>query len=38
MHDALTVVFGVAALLVMTGLFLVNRPNQTVIDRTKRFL
>lgn len=27
MHDALTVAFGVAALLVIAGLFLVNRPN-----------
>ena len=30
LHEALTVVFGVAALLVIAGLFLVNRPNQTV--------
>jgi len=30
MHDALTVVFALAALLVIAGLFLVNRPNQTV--------
>src|SRR5579871_1097510 len=28
MHDALTPVFGAAALLVIAGLFLVNRPNQ----------
>src|SRR5215475_13541043 len=28
MHDALTLVFGAAALLVIAGLFLVNRPNQ----------
>jgi drug/metabolite transporter (DMT)-like permease len=27
MHDALTPVFGAAALLVIAGLFLVNRPN-----------
>jgi NADH:ubiquinone oxidoreductase subunit 5 (subunit L)/multisubunit Na+/H+ antiporter MnhA subunit len=27
MHDTLTPVFGVAALLVIAGLFLVNRPN-----------
>jgi drug/metabolite transporter (DMT)-like permease len=35
MHDALTLVFGAAALLVIAGLFLVNRPNQpasVVID------
>jgi drug/metabolite transporter (DMT)-like permease len=30
MHDALTLVFGAAALLVIAGLFLVNRPNQSV--------
>ena len=29
MHDTLTPVFGAAALLVIAGLFLVNRPNQT---------
>jgi drug/metabolite transporter (DMT)-like permease len=27
MHDALTMVFGAAALLVIAGLYLVNRPN-----------
>jgi drug/metabolite transporter (DMT)-like permease len=32
MHDTLTPVFGVAALLVMGGLYLVNRPNPPVID------
>jgi len=30
MHDALTMVFGAAALLVIAGLFLVNRPNRMV--------
>jgi drug/metabolite transporter (DMT)-like permease len=30
MHDALTGVFGVAALLVIAGLFLVNRPNHAI--------
>jgi drug/metabolite transporter (DMT)-like permease len=30
MHDTLTPVFGVAALLVIAGLFLVNRPNPVV--------
>ena len=30
MHDALTMVFGVAALLVIAGLYLVNRPNNVV--------
>jgi drug/metabolite transporter (DMT)-like permease len=30
MHDALTPVFGVAALLVIAGLFLVNRPNPAI--------
>jgi drug/metabolite transporter (DMT)-like permease len=30
MHDALTGVFGVAALLVIAGLFLVNRPNPVI--------
>jgi drug/metabolite transporter (DMT)-like permease len=28
MHDTLTPVFGAAALLVIAGLFLVNRPNR----------
>src|SRR5437868_10245927 len=32
MHDALTPVFGAAALLVTAGLYLVNRPNPPVID------
>src|SRR4051812_4070429 len=32
MHDALTPVFGVAALLVLAGLVLVNRPSPPVID------
>jgi drug/metabolite transporter (DMT)-like permease len=32
MHDQLTVAFGVAALLVIAGLYLVNRPNPPVID------
>ena len=30
MHDALTTVFGAAALLVIAGLYLVNRPNNVV--------
>jgi drug/metabolite transporter (DMT)-like permease len=30
MHDALTMVFGAAALLVIAGLYLVNRPNNVV--------
>jgi drug/metabolite transporter (DMT)-like permease len=32
LHDALTPAFGVAALLVIAGLYLVNRPNPAVID------
>src|SRR3954453_14636449 len=32
MHDALTPVFGAAALLVTAGLYLVNRPSPPVID------
>ena len=32
MHDQLTVAFGVAALLVIAGLYLVNRPSPPVID------
>ena len=32
MHDTLTPVFGAAALLVIAGLYLVNRPNPPVID------
>jgi drug/metabolite transporter (DMT)-like permease len=32
MHDTLTVAFGVAALLVVAGLYLVNRPGPAVID------
>jgi len=38
MHDALTPVFGAAALLVIAGLFLVNRPNQTKPVATDRLL
>ena len=38
MHDALTVVFGAAALLVIAGLFLVNRPNQTGSEATDPLL
>jgi drug/metabolite transporter (DMT)-like permease len=38
MHDALTVVFGAAALLVIAGLFLVNRSNQTVSVATDPLL
>jgi drug/metabolite transporter (DMT)-like permease len=38
MHDALTLVFGAAALLVIAGLFLVNRPNQTVPAATDPLL
>jgi drug/metabolite transporter (DMT)-like permease len=30
MHDALTMVFGAAALLVIAGLYLVNRPNNVI--------
>lgn len=32
MHDQLTLAFGAAALLVIAGLYLVNRPNPPVID------
>src|SRR3954462_4126531 len=32
MHDTLTPVFGAAALLVIAGLYLVNRPNPPLID------
>jgi drug/metabolite transporter (DMT)-like permease len=32
MHDALTPVFGAAAVLVMAGLYLVNRPGPVVED------
>src|SRR6185295_20348109 len=32
MHDTLTPAFGAAALLVIAGLYLVNRPNPPVID------
>jgi drug/metabolite transporter (DMT)-like permease len=32
MHDALTLAFGAAALLVIAGLYLVNRPNPGIID------
>jgi len=32
MHDALTLAFGAAALLVISGLYLVNRPNPVAID------
>jgi len=38
MHDALTVVFGAAALLVIAGLFLVNRPNPNVSGATDPLL
>jgi drug/metabolite transporter (DMT)-like permease len=38
MHDALTVVFGAAALLVIAGLFLVNRSNPTVSVATDPLL
>jgi drug/metabolite transporter (DMT)-like permease len=38
LHDALTVVFGVAALLVSAGLYLVNRPTQTVPAATDPLL
>jgi len=38
MHDALTMVFGAAALLVIAGLFLVNRPNRTVPEATDPLL
>jgi hypothetical protein len=32
MHDSLTPAFGAAALLVVAGLYLVNRPGPAVID------
>jgi drug/metabolite transporter (DMT)-like permease len=38
MHDALTPVFGVAALLVIAGLFLVNRPSPVVAVPTDPLL
>jgi drug/metabolite transporter (DMT)-like permease len=38
MHDALTVVFGAAALLVIAGLFLVNRPNPSVSEASDPLL
>jgi drug/metabolite transporter (DMT)-like permease len=38
MHDALTPVFGAAALLVIAGLFLVNRPNPAVGGTTDALL
>ena len=31
MHDKLTLVFGVAALLVITGLYLVNKPDPKIV-------
>jgi drug/metabolite transporter (DMT)-like permease len=38
MHDALTVAFGAAALLVIAGLFLVNRPNPAAARATDPLL
>jgi drug/metabolite transporter (DMT)-like permease len=38
MHDTLTSVFGAAALLVIAGLFLVNRPSRVVAVRTDPLL
>ena len=38
MHDTLTPVFGAAALLVIAGLFLVNRPSPMVAVRTDPLL
>jgi drug/metabolite transporter (DMT)-like permease len=38
MHDTLTPVFGAAALLVIAGLFLVNRPSRVVAVRTDPLL
>jgi drug/metabolite transporter (DMT)-like permease len=38
MHDTLTPVFGAAALLVIAGLFLVNRPSPVVAVRTDPLL
>src|ERR1700758_3819296 len=38
LHDTLTPVFGVAALLVIAGLFLVNRPNPMPTDATDTLL
>jgi drug/metabolite transporter (DMT)-like permease len=38
MHDALTLAFGGAAVLVIAGLFLVNRPNRTAMPPTDPLL
>jgi drug/metabolite transporter (DMT)-like permease len=38
MHDALTLAFGGAALLVIAGLFLVNRPNRAAMPPTDPLL
>ncbi|WP_407160713.1 DMT family transporter [Bradyrhizobium sp. STM 3557] len=38
MHDALTLAFGLAALLVIAGLFLVNRPNRAAAPATDPLL
>ena len=38
LHDALTLAFGAAALLVIAGLFLVNRPNRMTIAPTDPLL
>ncbi|MGJ5196487.1 DMT family transporter [Bradyrhizobium sp. HKCCYLRH1030] len=38
LHDALTLAFGLAAVLVIVGLFLVNRPNRVVLAATDPLL
>ncbi|MGJ5065742.1 DMT family transporter [Bradyrhizobium oligotrophicum] len=38
LHDALTLAFGLAAVLVIVGLFLVNRPNRAVLAATDPLL
>ncbi|MDU2927919.1 DMT family transporter, partial [Bradyrhizobium sp.] len=38
LHDALTLAFGLAAVLVIIGLFLVNRPNRAVLAATDPLL
>ncbi|WP_315803970.1 DMT family transporter [Bradyrhizobium sp. SZCCHNS3002] len=38
LHDALTLAFGLAAVLVIIGLFLVNRPNRVVLAATDPLL
>jgi hypothetical protein len=38
MHDRLSLAFGAAALLVIAGLFLVNRPSPAASDRADPLL